>query len=359
MENNTDNPIYTDLFEAIKSNDLATLNEILKTKIDLEQTDTDGCTPTQVAINYKNIEIAKALINAGAKFISFDEHTIDSTIYSRRLDVLNFLIEMGIDVNTKFRDNKNRTALIEAANIGDIDIVKKLVESGADVNAISNQNQFALNNAASQGWQEIYDYLAPLTSPELRYIAQKSLPTGLTYRKRKDDKLLNQLINAVVKRNPKAIIKAINDGVDIDAFDETGSTALFLAANWGCVDIVRFLIEAGADVNRGDEDDKETPLMIAAARTNLYGNKIYIGDNGHIEVMKLLIKAGANVNAKSSFGWTALMGAANAGSIEAVKLLLKSGANPKHRSADKDTALSRAKEAGYADVVKLLREAGA
>ena len=76
---NANNIKHTDLFEAIKLNDLEKLNEILKTKIDLEQTDTDGCTPTQVAINYRNIEIAKALINAGAKFISFDEHTIDTS----------------------------------------------------------------------------------------------------------------------------------------------------------------------------------------------------------------------------------------------------------------------------------------
>lgn len=77
------------------------------------------------------------------------------------------------------------------------------------------------------------------------------------------------------------------------------------------------------------------------------------------QVIRLLIKAGAKVNAKTDEGWTALMAAANSGSIEAVKLLLEAGANINHRDRDKDTALSLAEKIEHLNIVKLLREAGA
>lgn len=174
----------TDLFKAIESNDLIAVQNLLHTKIYLEQKDAYGRTPTQVAIISDNIEIAKILLNAGAKLDFINEHSMSRAIYNRRLDILTFFIEVGIDVNLKFQENENRTALIEAASIGDINIVKKLVESGADVNAVSDKNHFALMNAASQGWQEIYDYLAPLTSPELQKWTKKALKYGLIRRER-------------------------------------------------------------------------------------------------------------------------------------------------------------------------------
>jgi len=99
--------------------------------------------------------------------------------------------------------------------------------------------------------------------------------------------------------------------------------------------------------------------MIAASRTALKTNKVYVGELGQVEVIKLLIEAGANVNAKTDEGWTALMAAANAGSVEAVELLLKAGANAKHKTRTRETASSRALEGGYQEIIQLLRPAGA
>ncbi len=349
---------YIALFKAIESNDLITVQRLLQSKINVEQIDASGRTLTQVAIYWGNVDIAKILLKAGAKFHFLDEHSFGRAIYNRRLDVITFFIEMGIDVNLKFQEDENTTALIEAAQIGDIEIVKKLVESGSEVNAINDKNDFALMNAASQGWQEIYDYLAPLTSPQLQKRAKKALDYGLIYRKRKDDKLLDKFMTSAATGDIEGVLRVIKGGININAFGENRTTALFVAANWGYIPVVRSLIEAGANVNLGEEDNKETPLMIAAARTALQKNKVYVGGNGHIEVIKLLLKAGANVNARTSFGWTALMAAANAGSIEVVQLLLKAGANINHKDINKDTALSRAEEAGYFHIAQLLREAG-
>lgn len=347
------------LFQAIKNGDLETVKSLLNSELDLDKTDECGYKPLLLAVNFGNIEIAKLLLEAGASSDCCDAQSMVNSIENRRPDLLLFLIEAGIDINQRLVENEDRTVLTEAARAGDINIVKTLVEHGADVNAVSRKNHFALMNAACQGWQEIYDYLAPLTSPQLRYRAEKELPAGLAYRKRKDDKLLGEFITAAATGDIDTVRAAIEKKVNVNAFDVDGSTALFIAANWGYVSIVRALIEAGANVNLGAEDNRETPLMIAASRTALKKNKVYVGELGQVEVIKLLIEAGANVNAKTDEGWTALIAAANAGSVEAVELLLKAGANAKHKTRSRETALNMALERGYQEIIQLLRAAGA
>jgi ankyrin repeat protein len=350
---------FISLFEAIEAADLNSVRKLLEKPINLEQ-EHEGCRlrPLQLAFASGHLEIAKLLISAGA-LPCLNEHIMSHAIHEHRYEIVAYLIELGFDVNQKFEEYENRTALIKAAQVGNINTVKKLVESGADVNAISRKNDWALMNAACQGWHEIYDYLAPLTSPQLRSWAEKRLPLGLAYRKRKDDKLLGEFITAAATGDIDTVRAAIEKGVNVNAFGVDGSTALFIAANWGYVSIVRALLEAGANVNLGAEDNRKTPLMIAASNTALKKNKVYVGELGQVEVIKLLIEAGADVNAKTDEGWTALMAAANAGSVEAVELLLKAGANAKHKTRTRETASSRALEGGYQEIIQLLRAAGA
>ena len=76
----------------------------------------------------------------------------------------------------------------------------------------------------------------------------------------------------------------LQQGINVNAADNDGETALMEAADSRNADAVRVLIANGADVNAADEDG-ETALMIAA-------------DEGNLEAVKLLIEAGANVNAR-------------------------------------------------------------
>ena len=95
-------------------------------------------------------------------------------------------------------------------------------------------------------------------------------------------------------------------------YEKDGSTALHWAAYGGQYDVVKYLVEHGADVNAKDNNDM-TPLMDAA-------------QEGHLEVVKYLVEHGADVNAKHGEDWTALTSAARKGHLDVVKYLAEHGA---------------------------------
>ena len=70
---------------------------------------------------------------------------------------------------------------------GNLEIVKLLVEAGADVNATDENGNVALNKTAYYGHQDVFDYLLPMTSNlEQRQYAQKQLALGILRKQRKN-----------------------------------------------------------------------------------------------------------------------------------------------------------------------------
>ena len=106
----------------------------------------------------------------------------------------------------------------------------------------------------------------------------------------------------------------IEKGIDVNAVSGGffKSTALHRAAQCRAVDVAKVLIQNGADVNAVNEN-KETPLEIAAA-------------NGQVDVAKFLIQSGVDVNASKS-KLNALQRAAKFGSFEFAKVLIQNGAD--------------------------------
>ena len=92
-----------------------------------------------------------------------------------------------------------------------------------------------------------------------------------------------------------------------------GWTVLRSAAYNGHTETAKMLIEAGADVNAKNSSE-QTALHLAALR-------------GHTEIAKMLIEAGADLNAKDNNGWTVLRSAAYNARTETVKMLIEAGAD--------------------------------
>lgn len=351
------------IYEAVKNGDLDTTIKQIETGVDLNFQYKYKETLLKIAVNINHLKIIDILLEAGALPIYHDESLLKKSLryalFENNIIILEKLIKAGINVNQNFEDNE--TALMSAAYCGNIHVVKMLVDAKANVNALSNGEYFALWNAASQGWQAVYNYLSPLTSPKLRKEAEKILSKGLIYRQRINDKLTEDFIGATAMNRIDDVIQAIEKGVNIDAFGSDENTALCIAANWGYLSIVRVLVEAGANLELGRESDRETPLIAAAGNFALAKSSSGFPDmeKNLLEIISILLSAGANVNAQTTEGWNALIAAANSGSIESVKLLLSAGANINAKDNRGGTALSRAKQAGHTEIVQLLLNAGA
>lgn len=169
------------LFQSIENGDLKKVLKILKDEVNLDEKDDFGYHPLLRAINFGHLKIATALLNAGASPMVLNGYSLKNAIYKNRLDLLIFLLDRAkVDPNWKMEDDE--TALMSAALVGNIDAVIKLIEYGANPNLVSRKSDFALMNAAYKGWQNVYDYLLPLSSQKLCCLAQKELPRGLIYR---------------------------------------------------------------------------------------------------------------------------------------------------------------------------------
>jgi ankyrin repeat protein len=251
---------------------------------------------------------------------------------------------------------KSATPLMKAAAKGRLADVKRLLDSGADVNGKVESCRTALDEAARGGHSDVVKLLldkGAIISTE-GYWPTLKWASG----NRKWD-VVKVLLDRGVDLNsvhapfgPTALVKAASDGnlgliqtlltkgVVLDA--EHGCRALEGAAGEGHPEIVKFLLEKGADINAGNEYDR-TALMSAAIR-------------GQVEIVRLLLDRGADVNAKDLRDNTALIDAAWGGNPAVLKLLLGKAADVNAKNVHGETALKIA----YGDEIrKLLLEHGA
>mmetsp|Transcript_27117 Transcript_27117/g.38869 ORF Transcript_27117/g.38869 Transcript_27117/m.38869 type:complete len:938 (-) Transcript_27117:892-3705(-) len=157
-----------------------------------------------------------------------------------------------------------------------------------------------------------------------------------------------RFITAAADGDKKAVQNLLksadNDEKLVNSRDWDHLSPLAAASSGGHLDIVKLLIKEGAEINAKDKDSV-TALMEAALK-------------GYTKVVETLLSSGAEVDATAQSGISALFLAANSGHVDVVKLLLKAGANPKNSRADGVSALATAAAAGYAEVVKMLIDAG-
>jgi len=129
-----------------------------------------------------------------------------------------------------------------------------------------------------------------------------------------------------VRNNDLAALRSLVKTSDANTKDARESTPLMYAAAYGSIDAMRMLIDAGADVNAKNAFDA-TALMWCA---------------NDLAKVRLLVEKGANVNARSKAGRTPLViAAAHDGNLEVVKLLVERGANlaaPRERASKREDA---------------------
>ena len=256
-------------------------------------------------------------------------------------DIVRLLLERGAKIEVKgFR---GKTALMEAKTA---EVAQLLLDNGADINVSDADGYTALIDAASEGHSEVIRAL---------------LDRGANMEAKINDVGWTALMKAVQMPYADAVKLLLDHGADIEATDSTGETALIVAAGSlaESTDGMRVLLERSANIEAKDKWGK-TPLIIAAEGGHKIGP----------DYMRMLLARGANIEAKNPYGQTALFFAVfeadTIGDPNAVQLLLEHGANIMVRDTLKgDTALTYAacdysyKEAAKLATVKQLVNKGA
>ncbi len=231
------------------------------------------------------------------------------------------------------------TPLMFAAREGDVESARFLVAAGADVNAIAGDGKDALGLAIFNGNYELASFLVDNKSrvnqadtqgftPLFWAVDRRNMETApnFPWRVTADPlPLIKKLLdagadpNALINNTPRARMRAGSPRIVF-------ATALMRAAFSGDLELVRLLLAKGADpavVSR----DNETVLEAAAALGFIQGYSKGRSAAERLDVIKLLVDLGADVNAADDYGITPLMAAANIGEVAIIQFLVDRGAD--------------------------------
>ncbi|MCM2336479.1 MAG: ankyrin repeat domain-containing protein [Pseudomonas sp.] len=285
------------------------------------------------------------------------------------------LLDLGADVD--YREDDRDTALGRAAGALKLDAVRELLARGANPNPDKPDGWLPLHRAVYASRQEGEDLRRQLELVQL--LLDKGAQLEARTRSMSDWQP-TPLLLALHKPAPEVALFLIEKGADVNAASGDrsgidGQSALMVAAASGHVAIVDALLAKGAAI--GARNDRgETALMAAAggygsaqatiarrlldagaeldARSNSGSTPLIRAAGSRNAVLPLLLERGADVNATTKNGWTALMVAAQRGNDDDVRALLARGANPRAVNEDGETAATLAAKGGYNAVLRTL-----
>jgi ankyrin repeat protein len=367
----------TRLADAIMNGDKAQVRTLLQQKADVNGVQPDGSTALHWAASKNDLETVNLLLKAGASAKAANRYGITplaEAALSGSGAVIEALLKAGADANALVTED-GETALMAAARVGNLEGVRSLLEHGADVNRKEGfRNQTALMWAAAEGHADVIKLLVA-KGADLNALStdretappkmQAATPLAPIYRGG-----LSAFVLAARQGHIDAVKALLDAGADINKGDVDGNSALTFAILNKHYDLAKVLLDRNANPNAASKDGR-TPLYTlvdvmnedASPRPPRKETDVLTAN----DILNVLLDKGANVNAQLTApspikkfaqdngdrnlaaGATAFMRAARSADLATMKLLLSKGADPKLANKDGLNALMLAAGMNYSD----------
>lgn len=339
---------------------VAIVKLLIERKSDVNARDKGNDTPLSYAVRWRgNIEGAKVLLANGANMAAklpglqglggSGGTALHQAVAAVDLDMVKFLIESKADVNAK--DGAGNTPLITNAETSghtqQPEIAKALIAAGAAVNTQNIYGETALFKASQESVELVQVLLANGADPNLNnrqgvspaqvaigsFGSQVTLPLLIKYKAAltvKDEEGRTLLHKASMVSDSNAAEILIESGSDINAKDTKGFTPLMLAVS------DRMLpgrLDNDDRVARSSREDVVEVLLKSGANANVPdpdGNTAghYAAHDDRRVILRLLLENKGDSNQRNNEGETPLQAAVKGGSLRGAELLIKKGANP-------------------------------
>ena len=318
----------TALYAAAASTDAAMTEKLLAAGADPNARLSSGVTPLMEAARRGNLATVRLLLagraDPDAQETNAGQNALMWAISERHGAVTAELVQHGADVNVRSKNGYSPISF--AAQQGDTDSIRALIEAGANVNDVAPKSGLTpILIASAMGRTKAALLLLDKGADPNVVAANGYSPLHLAAKRKGAVAIVSALLahkaNPNVRLNAKKPIETIN-GITLN-----GATPLALACDINNFDTVKALVEGGADPLIPTEEHT-TPVMMAAGAA-IYATRPRSPEERAlaIKTVKFLVEHGSEVNGAGQFGWTAVHSAAYMGLNDVIEYLAGKGAN--------------------------------
>ena len=303
------------------------VNMLLKMRPKIEYTREDLLSALIVAVTHRNTDIVPLFLQQIRNIYRFQDEdgktVLQHAVEIGNCDILRKILTKSA-ANINFVDQQGNTPILLAIKNNNLPVAEILLDRGADIEYTNRKGQSALSLAAQWDNKALSELLIKRGANIYAQDIYSQTPLSI----------------AATKDHTSIVSLLVERGAAIEHLDQKLRTPLMLAALNGSSDTVRLLLTKPLDINYTD-DCHRTALSRAS-------------EKGHCQIIKLLLEYGADINLPDETGRTPLSYAIQFGNAEATKLLVRAGADVAKGDESGRTPLSWALSCNNDLMIKLL-----